>query len=102
MIKLLTSLISFRNAYERTRTLLTEHRSDVEKVAERLLDKEILTREDMIELLGKRPFTNRADDMDRWLDEHGPIKKGEVSAPPPLEDAPSPLPATMSELKERL
>ncbi len=30
--------------YERTRTLLTEHREDVEKVAQRLLEKEVLTR----------------------------------------------------------
>jgi AFG3 family protein len=39
--------------------------------------------EDMIDLLGKRPFVNRADDMDKWLDEHGSKKRGESSAPPP-------------------
>lgn len=33
-----------RNAYDRTRTLLTEHREDVEKVAKLLLDKEVITR----------------------------------------------------------
>lgn len=32
------------NAYERTRTLLTEHREDVEKVAKLLLEKEVITR----------------------------------------------------------
>ena len=32
---------------------------DVIKVAERLLKKEILDREDMIELLGKRPFAEK-------------------------------------------
>ena len=32
---------------------------DVIKVAERLLKKEILDREDMIELLGKRPFVEK-------------------------------------------
>lgn len=37
----------------------------------------------MIDLLGKRPFSNRADDMDKWLDEHGSKKRGESSAPPP-------------------
>lgn len=35
----------------------------------------------MIRLLGKRPFANRKDDMDKWLDENSP----ERSAPPPLE-----------------
>ncbi|KAF6766531.1 peptidase family M41-domain-containing protein [Ephemerocybe angulata] len=71
-------------AYERTRNLLTEHREDVEKVAQLLLKKEVITREDMIDLLGKRPFANRADDMDKWLDEN----RGGKSAPPPLENLP--------------
>ena len=31
-------------AYDRTRTLLTEHREDVEKVAKLLLEKEVITR----------------------------------------------------------
>ncbi|KAF8634411.1 hypothetical protein AX15_000862 [Amanita polypyramis BW_CC] len=82
------------DAYERTRKLLTEHRDDVEKVAKLLLEKEVITREDMIQLLGKRPFS-RSDDMDKWLDEN----RGEKSAPPPLErvevpsDEPMPAPA---------
>ena len=42
--------------------------------------------EDMIDLLGKRPFANRHDDMDKWLDEN----RGEKSAPPPMEQAPAP------------
>ncbi|KAJ6604530.1 ATP-dependent metallopeptidase Hfl [Mycena vulgaris] len=71
------------NAYERTRKLLTEHREDVVKVAELLLEKENITREDMIRLLGKRPFVGRSDDMDKWLDQH---RGSEKSAPPPLEN----------------
>ncbi|KAI5123569.1 hypothetical protein M0805_003387 [Coniferiporia weirii] len=89
------------NAYERTRDLLTKHRDDVEKVAQLLLKKEIITREDMIDILGKRPFAHRADDMDRWLDEHGSRKKGEVSAPPPLEEVPPPLPTAISSFEEK-
>lgn len=60
----------------------------------------------MIDLLGKRPFANRADDMDKWLDEHGSKKRGESSAPPPPPEESSgtggspepsmpPLPAAM-------
>ncbi|KIM47890.1 hypothetical protein M413DRAFT_439571 [Hebeloma cylindrosporum] len=82
------------NAYDRTRNLLTEHKEDVEKVAKLLLEREVITREDMISLLGKRPFAGRSDDMDKWLDEN----RGEKSAPPPLESPPptevdDPLPA---------
>ncbi|KAJ1909961.1 AAA ATPase afg3 [Tieghemiomyces parasiticus] len=43
-------------AYDRTVKLLTEHRDGVERVALKLLEKEVLNREDMVELLGKRPF----------------------------------------------
>ena len=81
--------------------MLTERKADVEKVAKLLLEKEIITREDMIGLLGKRPFANRHDDMDRWLDQHGVLKRGEASAPPPLEsEPPAPLSPAMSKLKE--
>ena len=59
--------------------------------------------EDMIDLLGKRPFANRADDMDKWLDQHSNKKRGETSAPPPPPEETTgtgttevpPLPAAM-------
>ena len=38
----------------------------------------------MVDLLGKRPFAHKADEMDKWLDEN--LGK-EKSAPPPLEGA---------------
>lgn len=47
-------------AHERTTELLTEHKENVEKVAERLLKQEILSRDDMIELLGPRPFPEKS------------------------------------------
>ncbi|CDO73520.1 hypothetical protein BN946_scf185013.g155 [Trametes cinnabarina] len=68
-------------AHKRTTELLTKHKDDVEKVAKLLLEKEVITREDMINLLGPRPFANRKDAMDKWLEENNP----ERSAPPPLE-----------------
>ncbi|CEP09595.1 hypothetical protein [Parasitella parasitica] len=43
-------------AYDRTRVLLNDKKEDIEKVAELLLVKEVLTRQDMEDLLGKRPF----------------------------------------------
>lgn len=48
-----------KKAMDRTLKLLTEHKDDVIKVAERLLEKEVLNRDDMIELLGKRPFEEK-------------------------------------------
>ncbi|KAG7099073.1 hypothetical protein E1B28_000948 [Marasmius oreades] len=87
--KMITSM------YDRTRKLLTDHKEDVENVAKLLLEKEVLTREDMIRLLGKRPFTGREDDMDKWLDENrnsgvtAPEPRSEPS-PPPTEDNPLP------------
>jgi len=48
------------NAYVRTQALLREKRDIVETVALRLLEQEILSRDDMIELLGPRPFAEKS------------------------------------------
>jgi len=47
-------------AMERTIDLLTQHKEEVIKVAERLLEKEVLDRADMIDLLGPRPFAEKS------------------------------------------
>ncbi|XP_041417090.1 AFG3-like protein 1 isoform X4 [Xenopus laevis] len=47
-------------AYERTLELLTSCKDQVEKVAQRLLEKEVLEKSDMIELLGARPFPEKS------------------------------------------
>ncbi|CAG2105418.1 unnamed protein product, partial [Medioppia subpectinata] len=65
-----------QKAYERTVGMIREHREDVEKVCDehpccggggyltdialRLLEKEVLNREDIIELLGDRPFKEKS------------------------------------------
>ncbi|WFC94805.1 Mitochondrial inner membrane m-AAA protease component [Malassezia brasiliensis] len=73
-------------AHTRTTELLEHHREDVEKIAKLLLDREVITREDMTNLLGKRPFKT-ADEADEYLDKKGRLKrKGETSAPPPPEE----------------
>ncbi|KAI6232980.1 AFG3-like protein 2 [Aphelenchoides fujianensis] len=48
-----------RGALTHTQKLLESKRESIDKVAKRLLEKEILAREDMIELLGKRPFPEK-------------------------------------------
>lgn len=46
-------------AYQRTKMLLTDKRDGLEKLAHKLLEKEILFQSDLEEILGKRPFDNR-------------------------------------------
>ncbi|HWI90885.1 MAG TPA: ATP-dependent zinc metalloprotease FtsH [Flavisolibacter sp.] len=47
------------NAYIRTKNLLTEKRAEVEKLAEALLDKEVLFQSDVEALIGPRPFHDK-------------------------------------------
>ncbi|XP_066923606.1 mitochondrial inner membrane m-AAA protease component AFG3L2-like [Clytia hemisphaerica] len=47
-------------AYKSTHDLLTKHKEDIEKVAQLLLEKEVLNRQDMIDLLGPRPFAEKS------------------------------------------
>ena len=52
-------------AYKRTFELLSERKGDVEKVANLLLEREVIGRDDMISLLGPRPFPEKTsyDDL---------------------------------------
>ncbi|CAG8469523.1 11765_t:CDS:2 [Funneliformis caledonium] len=74
-------------AYERTMKLLTDKKNDVEKVAQLLLSKEVINREDMISLLGKRPFTEKHpfdDYVNQSEDkENAPLPKDEQSQTSP-------------------
>lgn len=65
-------------AYERTTQLLTDKAAEVEKVASLLLDKEVLSRDNMIELLGPRPFKEKHS-----YDEFVEAKNDDSSSPPP-------------------
>ncbi|XP_026219084.1 AFG3-like protein 2 isoform X2 [Anabas testudineus] len=47
-------------AYQRTHQLLSNRKAEVEKVALRLLEKEVLDKNDMVQLLGKRPFAEKS------------------------------------------
>ncbi|CAG8503276.1 3942_t:CDS:1 [Acaulospora morrowiae] len=72
-------------AYVRTTKLLTEKRQEVEKVAQLLLSKEVLNREDMITLLGKRPFIEK-NPYDEYVNPKEtiilpPSEKGEEQSP---------------------
>jgi len=47
------------DAYEKTKKLLTEKKGDVEKLAQALLEKEVLFQSDVEALIGKRPFEEK-------------------------------------------
>jgi cell division protease FtsH len=47
------------SVYKKTKDLLTEKRDGLEKLAQKLLEKEILFQSDLEEILGKRPFETR-------------------------------------------
>jgi AFG3 family protein len=62
-------------AYKQCKALLIEKKKEIGLVAEELLAKEVLGRDDMIRLLGKRPFEDRKE-FEKYFG-------GEKSAPPP-------------------
>ncbi|KAG6009956.1 Mitochondrial inner membrane m-AAA protease component [Claviceps maximensis] len=66
-------------AYQRCKDLLLEKKTEVGLVAEELLKKEVLVRDDMVRLLGKRPFDDNNEDFEKYF---GGGK--EASAPPPF------------------
>ncbi|EGY18186.1 hypothetical protein VD0002_g7799 [Verticillium dahliae] len=74
-------------AYAQCRDLLSSRRTEIGLVAEELLKKEMLTRDDMVRLLGKRPFEDHQD-FEKYFG------GGSKSAPPPppAEEAGSPPP----------
>jgi cell division protease FtsH len=52
------------DAYERSKALLRDKRVQLEKVAQELLKKEVIFKDDLIRLIGKRPFDDRvAEDV---------------------------------------
>lgn len=79
-------------AYKQCKDLLTEKKAEVGIVAEELLTKEVLGRDDMVRLLGPRPFDENKDFLKYFGG--GP---GEKSAPPPFPtettDSPPEAPA---------
>lgn len=62
-------------AYEQTLTLLTEKKAEAEKIAEALLEREVLSRDDMIELIGARPFAERSTYED-FVEGTGKMSRG--------------------------
>ncbi|KAK1599807.1 ATP-dependent metallopeptidase HflB [Colletotrichum navitas] len=65
-------------AYKQCKDLLTEKKAEVGLVAEELLKKEMLTRDDLVRLLGPRPFGDNQE-FEKYFG-----GQGQKSAPPPF------------------
>ncbi|GAP84085.1 putative mitochondrial inner membrane aaa protease [Rosellinia necatrix] len=93
-------------AYKQCKDLLIEKKEEVGKIAEELLKKEILVRDDMIRILGPRPFGDR-DDFTKYFD--GKAKQpttGSTEPPstpsfPDAPEPPSPSPAAFEQLQDK-
>ncbi len=74
------------DAYVKTKALLVEKREDVEKLANALLEKEVLFQSDVEALIGKRPF-----------EEKKALAVEEIGIPDPIVDVPEILPKPTEE-----
>ncbi|KAI1138818.1 ATP-dependent metallopeptidase Hfl [Hypoxylon sp. FL0543] len=90
-------------AYKKCKDLLLEKKKQVGLIAEELLRKEVLVRDDMVRILGPRPFDD-PDDFSKYFG--GDPNKAPPGPPPPpsspsLPDAPEPptSPALFREVK---
>lgn len=70
------------DAYKRCKDLLTEKKEQVGLIAEELLKKEVLVRDDMVRILGKRPFDDNNAEFEKYFSGG---KDGE--SPPPRDPA---------------
>ncbi|KAI4147435.1 MAG: hypothetical protein L6R39_003119 [Caloplaca ligustica] len=77
-------------AYKQCRDLLTEKKNEVGLVAEELLHKEVLVRDDLVRILGKRPFADN-DKFAKYFGGEG--GKSAPDIPPDVPPAVPPAPA---------
>ncbi|TKY67369.1 ATP-dependent zinc metalloprotease FTSH 10 [Spatholobus suberectus] len=75
-----------KKAYERTVQLVEEHKEQIAQIAELLLEKEVLHQDDLVQVLGERPFkASEPTNYDRFkqgfLEEEEKVAESTVDAP---------------------
>ncbi|KAI1375188.1 ATP-dependent metallopeptidase Hfl [Hypoxylon crocopeplum] len=96
--------VIIEQAYKKCKDLLIEKKKEVGLIAEELLRKEMLVRDDMIRILGPRPFSDPDDFSKYFGGAANEVPPGPPPAPsaPELPDAPEPpsSPALFGEIKD--
>ena len=81
--------------YERAKKILTEHKEGHAKLAQLLVDREVIFAEDVEKIFGKRPWTSRAEelleaqmkaDAERMAEERGKQLEAEAKAKAEAEE----------------
>ena len=55
--------IIVETAYERAKSIISDNKEKIEKLAEKLLEKEVIYKEDLEEIFGKRPFETEEEEI---------------------------------------
>jgi cell division protease FtsH len=72
-------------AYKRTLELLTEKKEEVEKIALALLDREVLHKQDVEDLIGKRPYEEKKIFADEPIEVVAEVKPVQENTETPSE-----------------
>jgi cell division protease FtsH len=94
--------------YERAKKILTEHKEGHARLAQLLMDREVIFADDVEEIFGKRPWTSRAEELleaqqraeaERMAEERAKELEAEANAKA-LENAGNPESSESTENKE--
>ncbi len=66
-------------AYQRSKKILSENKEKLSKLAKQLLEKEVIFKEDVEEIFGKRPWANAEERQEKKNKKVKPIENGQTS-----------------------
>lgn len=75
------------NAYQRAKDLLTKYKHELTTLADKLIEKEVIYREDLEELFGARPYEDERK-ADAYQSTEKPVEGGTVIETPVINDTP--------------
>merc|ERR1712232_97146 len=74
-------------AYERTLNLIRERKEEVQKVTDLLLSKETITHDDLVDLIGNRPFKGDTQYQEYVSKRNAMEKEGSIEQDVPKDEA---------------